>query len=207
MDNFLPVARTKQKPPFQLERGFFEMQRSDDDCSWMMAISAASHRRRVLHIPRFAPQGQSLLIQPLLLSPEKPLRWVFPGAPFLSACSISCASPRRGKAYSFRRSSFPQKNRFAGFARGPRSFPRAPYPALRPTGAKLTHSAAPPLPRKTASLGFPGGPVISRRGETKTPVPTGTGFFEMQRSDDYTSWMMAISAASPRRGPMRTMRV
>ena len=162
MDNFLPVARTKQKPPFQLERGFFEMQRSDDYTSWMMAISAASHRRRVLHILRFAPQGQSLLIPPLLLSPEKPLRWVFPGAPFISAGSISRASPRRGKAYSFRRSSFPQKNRSAGFSRGPRSFPRAPYPALRPTGAKLTHFAAPPLPRKTASLGFPGGPVYFR---------------------------------------------
>ena len=26
-------------------------------------------------------------------------------------------------------------------------------------------------------------------------------------ADDYTSWMMAISAASPRRGPILTMRV
>lgn len=63
---------------------------------------------------------------------------------------------------------------------------QAPYPSFSPEGRKLAHSAAPPLPNKTAALGFAGGPMgrlpaalkigqvpLKRRcwGQLPSPVP------------------------------------
>ena len=48
--------------------------------------------------------------------------------------------------------------------------------------------------------------MMAGSGKLKTikiPCPMGRGFFQLS----YTSWTIAISAASPRRGPIFTIRV
>lgn len=54
-------------------------------------------------------------------------------------------------------------------------------PRFRPEGRKLAHSAAPPLPSKTAALGFAGGPICPaqslarNRAKSALKAPGGAG--------------------------------
>ena len=135
-----------------------------------MAISAASPRRRGLLIlrPRANARPHSLRRSS---SPQKSPSG-FPGGPiFLSRASYP-SSPRKRKA-SLTPPLLLSPEKSFGLFQGPH-FLIAGFLSFVPAQTRgLTHSAAPPLPRKVLRA-FPGAP-FSRRGSAEIKIPTLSG--------------------------------
>ena len=107
----------------------------------------------------------------------------------VAACSISFAHSFPDWAHSFRCVSSPQATRSP--ERG----------APRPSGSRTAGLARGPLFPTNGGCPETGFPAAAKRSR-----PARAGIL-ITLVRNYTSWMIAISAASPRRGPMRTTRV